>query len=266
MTESSNPYQSPQSTGGDLETSRGRRAPLRRFTSIRSLGSFVTVLFGLSVLLSVGVILAMIPQRAFIAGARAGTPYTVEDGERVDQPVNTLGQLQRGLALVLVPTFLTWFYRAYRNLPSLGLKKPEHTPGWAVGGWFVPILFWVWPYTIAKEIWNSSYPRGVDERKAKPAGTIVLAWWIVWVMAQVLVMFLTQLVDPRNPTLDQLVGQVQMAMVIEALRIVAAALVAYIVLTVSRWQDERSDRLAELAEQQPPPEPQDWPLGGMIAE
>ena len=34
--------------------------------------------------------------------------------------------------------FLLWFHRAYRNLPALGDRR--YGTGWAIGGWFVPVL------------------------------------------------------------------------------------------------------------------------------
>ena len=46
----------------------------------------------------------------------------------------------RVLALIVTGTvFIVWTRRVYRNLAPLG-TSPRFRPGWAIGGWFVPVL------------------------------------------------------------------------------------------------------------------------------
>jgi hypothetical protein len=60
-----------------------------------------------------------------------------------------------------IAAFCFWIYRASRNLRSLGVEKQRFSPAWAVGWWFVPIMFWFRPYQVAAEIWKSSAPVNV---------------------------------------------------------------------------------------------------------
>lgn len=56
--------------------------------------------------------------------------------------------------------------------------KPEITPGWAVGYYFLPIVNWFRPYQGMKEIWQYSFN---FTRK----GAIVIGWWLCWVIGNI---------------------------------------------------------------------------------
>lgn len=77
--------------------------------------------------------------------------------------VGTLGDLL--VLIVSVITFLMWFHRAHKNLSLGGLYGMSYTPGWAVGGFFVPFLNFVRPYSVMKEVsMGSTYlAQRVDE-------------------------------------------------------------------------------------------------------
>ena len=42
--------------------------------------------------------------------------------------------------------FLMWLHRVSRNLQPLGSNGQRFSPGWAVGWWFIPILWFIFPY------------------------------------------------------------------------------------------------------------------------
>jgi hypothetical protein len=73
---------------------------------------------------------------------------------------------------------LTWIYRAAKNLPALGRYGMEHTPGWCVGVFFVPIASLWWPFEGMREIWKASdpaYPQG--SWPAAPVTPMLGVWW-----------------------------------------------------------------------------------------
>lgn len=80
--------------------------------------------------------------------------------------------------------FLRWFYRAYSNLPALG-SELRFKRGWAIAGWFIPIL-WLWrPKQIANDIWRGSDPsvRAVHLHITKTSVTPLLSvWWAAWII------------------------------------------------------------------------------------
>jgi hypothetical protein len=78
--------------------------------------------------------------------------------------------------------FIRWFRRAYANLPALR-SDARFKPGWAIGGWFVPIL-WFWrPKQIANDIWRGSdpSPRAIEFAKTD-VGALLGVWWAAWII------------------------------------------------------------------------------------
>ena len=60
------------------------------------------------------------------------------------------------LIIGTIITFIMWFFRAYKNLHILKIKLLQHSPGWAIGAWFVPFLNLVRPFQIMNEIWENT--------------------------------------------------------------------------------------------------------------
>jgi len=61
-----------------------------------------------------------------------------------------------GIQLTTSILFLMWIYRANSNARQLGAQGMKFSPGWSVGFYFIPIL-WFWkPYQAMKEIWQAS--------------------------------------------------------------------------------------------------------------
>jgi hypothetical protein len=69
--------------------------------------------------------------------------------------------------------FLLWFEKAATVASRAGLPA-RHSAGWAVGGWFVPILSFWYPYQSAIDM----FPAGHPGRKK------VNRWWALWLATQ----------------------------------------------------------------------------------
>ena len=59
------------------------------------------------------------------------------------------------VVLLTTVSFLAWIYRAHKNLKALGAMDLKYSPGWAIGGFFVPLLNMVRPYQVVTEIWKA---------------------------------------------------------------------------------------------------------------
>ena len=68
--------------------------------------------------------------------------------------------------LVVGVLFLIWFHKAATMAARLGLPA-RRSPGWAVGGFFVPIVNFWFPYRSARDL----FPPG------HAGGTLVVRWW-----------------------------------------------------------------------------------------
>lgn len=73
-------------------------------------------------------------------------------------------------SLVALAAFLTWAYRAQRNLPALGVSRPRFTPGWAIAWYFVPILSLIRPFQVMSETFAGSEPAGLNTIDGKAQG------------------------------------------------------------------------------------------------
>jgi hypothetical protein len=81
--------------------------------------------------------------------------------------------------------FLWWFYRAYKNLKTLGIAL-KSTPRRVIVNFFIPIInFWK-PYFAAMEIWNKSDPSTLlateQEGRHSQSSVIVKLWWITTII------------------------------------------------------------------------------------
>lgn len=86
------------------------------------------------------------------------------------------------LALVVTPValFLTWFYQARMNA-GLSAWPQRHAPGWAIGSWFVPIIFLWFPYQIMADIWRASLPS--QPQRGSSGAVLPGLWWACWLLA-----------------------------------------------------------------------------------
>jgi hypothetical protein len=70
--------------------------------------------------------------------------------------------------------FGMWTYRASNNLRALGAEGLSHSPGWAVGSNFVPIVNFFVPFMAMREIWQASAQPGNWQGQHR---TPLLGWW-----------------------------------------------------------------------------------------
>ncbi|WP_338759623.1 DUF4328 domain-containing protein [Bernardetia sp. ABR2-2B] len=79
--------------------------------------------------------------------------------------------------------FLMWFRRAYKNIQLIGYET-QHKDGWAVGGFFVPVISLYYPYNIITEIWQKMKltAEGNGIRHYLKGG-IHGWWWFFWLVS-----------------------------------------------------------------------------------
>jgi hypothetical protein len=75
--------------------------------------------------------------------------------------------------IVVGVLFLIWFHRAATIAARLG-RPARRTPGWAVGGWFIPIGNFFLPYQSARDLFRP----GESARRR-----VVARWWAAYLLA-----------------------------------------------------------------------------------
>ena len=89
------------------------------------------------------------------------------------------------VSILSFAAFAFWNVAAYRLVPPLTGAPADRSPGWAAGGYLVPIAnLWI-PFQIMSEIRESTdptsfdHPFGLDDRRGVP----LALWWALWLGA-----------------------------------------------------------------------------------
>ncbi|MCR2833273.1 DUF4328 domain-containing protein [Parerythrobacter lacustris] len=82
-------------------------------------------------------------------------------------------------ALAFMIMALVWIYRAHANIVEQGVPM-DHSPGWAVGSYFVPFLNLVVPFRAMRELYNRSH--GEIPEHAHSGVDDVFAWWTAYMV------------------------------------------------------------------------------------
>jgi len=138
-----------------------------------------------------GMMLALMIPALLIQGLWARIIFLIVYADHVPVAALTAGILaQFALVLLLLIVsifslilFLMWFRRAYYNL-RLIKGKTRYATGWAVGGWFIPVVFFFLPYLIMRELFRDTkralleaYP---DCGKQLPKKLVGWWWAVMW--------------------------------------------------------------------------------------
>ncbi|MFD0268813.1 DUF4328 domain-containing protein [Streptomyces sp. NPDC127106] len=82
--------------------------------------------------------------------------------------------------------FLVWFHRVRANAQVFRPDGFSQTPGWAIGGWFIPVAHLFLPFRTAREIWEASVQLSRDGSFRAVSQAPVVAWWLAFVVSTVL--------------------------------------------------------------------------------
>lgn len=178
-----------------------------------------------------------------------------------DSRQQLIGVLQLLLYVGTVVAFLIWFHRVHKNLPDLGGRELKYTPGWAVGGFFVPFLNLVRPLQVMREVWLGSDPSGLERDIASGGpsirnqlGTPALIgwWWALFLISGFLGNIAMRMGFGQNQTLDQLQDLTALLVFSDVINIPSALVAIRLVGRITGWQAERGDRIRSAI---PPPLP-----------
>ena len=154
-----------------------------------------------------------------------------------------LVDMQNFYGLVFVATaisFLLWIHRASRNLHSLGAPWQRFSPGWAVGWWFVPIMFFFRPYQVMVEIWKGSTPRASREAtfdwKTESVSALLPWWWALWI-AQWFVGIVSGFAEASGGSIGEI------ALLGDATTIGSAVLAIAVVWQTTKRQDDKHQKM-----------------------
>ncbi|MGW9135953.1 DUF4328 domain-containing protein [Streptomyces sp. NPDC055681] len=127
------------------------------------------------------------------------------------------------VGLATVVTFLLWFRRCRYNAQALSVGPFAHTPGWAVGSWFTPVLMWWRPRRTALDI-----HRAVGHDPAPDTTvTLINAWWAAWI---------AHMVGAVMATSTSYADSVVLSVASQALYLIAAVFVILVIQRITAAQ------------------------------
>jgi len=210
--------------------------------------SLVTLFLVANIVLSLIAIASDYLQIQLISDMMSGRDVTRTEAEANDSRQQMIGIAQLALYVLTAFFFLVWIYRAHKNLKALGAQGLKYSPGWAVGGFFVPFLNLVRPYQVAKEIWKASDPNIEDDYDISwqyaPSSSAIGWWWSLWLLSGFVGRTANGLFTSPE-TLDALLMGSGVLLASEVLTLLAAVLAIRVVTGIGARQRERHGRLSE---------------------
>ncbi|MGW2372247.1 MULTISPECIES: DUF4328 domain-containing protein [Kitasatospora] len=160
---------------------------------------------------------------------------TIADADHLDQAASTVALV----ALVATAAaFITWFYRVRVNAEVLNPHGHRFRRGWAIGGWFTPLVALWFPRQIAGDIWQAG--ARPDESGVRPplSQTPLNLWWTTFVVGNVLGRIGAQSTNAAHYPDDYQQGVVWL-IASDLLELAAAVFAVLVVRKVTSMQEER---------------------------
>jgi hypothetical protein len=170
-----------------------------------------------------------------------------DEPEETDATLMVLGVgcqalLYLPLFVAIIVLFCKFVHRTRWNAEALGSRGMEFTPGWAVGWFFVPLANLFQPYRAVREIYLASDPEaGPHDWSRGSSGTLVGAWWTLWVISNLLGGLLMRVAFTENASLKMLSPWLD---VVDGLLDIPLSFLALaVVQAIHRRQKEKAERL-----------------------
>ena len=161
-------------------------------------------------------------------------------------PYLLLTFVQGAAVVASIVLVMIWMYRVAANHRALH-RGGTWSPGWAIGGWFLPPLLYIIPTLMLRELWKASDPEVPigGEWASRPVSPLVTAWFVVYSLVPLGLMFLQteSVLTGFGNSEDELAKQIAggQGVVIASTLATAASAVTWIIMT--RALNHRHQRL-----------------------
>jgi hypothetical protein len=165
----------------------------------------------------------------------------VEELEFVPSEVayTLIGLFQLAALILAAVFFIRWFHLAHLNLSFFSDTPTTYSSRWAIWGFFVPILNFVRPQQVMREIWDRTNRRWDRETArvvglTRPADRVNL-WWALFLATSFLGNAVGRMAF-RATTAQETLHVTWLTLVADAFDIVAVALALVVVKSVTQLQ------------------------------
>jgi len=162
--------------------------------NLKGLGKAISILAVISSIMGLLSLIAFANRASLINDIKNGTYVSWADIDNADTfvGVSTIFEILIGIPLAII--LIIWAWRAAGNLEAWG-KRGRWSRGWAIGGWFCPIMFFFVPYQVISDAWKNAlnFSSGQQRNNLWLAGFVV--WWIGYALNVIGSMIGTDTID-----------------------------------------------------------------------
>lgn len=205
------------------------------FRSPHTLSRVAVALLALVLVLDLANVVSSLMQLDLLERAATEQNISTEEASANDDREMILGILNTVAYLASAIAFLTWFHRLYKNLSTFVMVPLKHTPGWAVGAYFVPFMNWVRPYSMMHEAWVHNAP---DDQRSQTS--LLGLWWAAWLVGNVAGQVSFRYARNVGTTLPELVTMTNIQLVSSLLIAPSAILAILLVRRQTAYQIARA--------------------------
>ena len=168
----------------------------------------------------------------------AGKEISESEATSNDDRQALVALVQTCVYLGCIVFFIRWLYRAYKNVDALRPGARRFSHGWAIGGWFVPILSLWRPKQIVNDVWWAGTPEG--RRPDAWPGLLLLLWWIAFWISNVLGRIASSMGTHADATTSQLRDGTHAYLAADSFDCLSGLLAILAVLAVTRRMEAKA--------------------------
>jgi len=154
--------------------------PVATYQSSRSQRLWAMSMLSIVVLADAVAVVFDLMEWSLLRRIASGASIAAADAEASDVRQAAMGVLQFSVHVATGIAFIAWFHRSYANVAALAPERARYRPGWAIGGWLLPILHLFRPKQIANDIWWATTSPPGNQR----VSSLLQWWWGVWLISQ----------------------------------------------------------------------------------
>ncbi|HET6817719.1 MAG TPA: DUF4328 domain-containing protein [Mycobacteriales bacterium] len=152
-------------------------------------------------------------------------------GRGWDHRVTVAGGVSFLVLLLTGALFITWHFRVLRRIERVLPDPLRHSPYWAIGGWFVPLLNLVRPKQMVNDAWRGTASTASTAGLSPRIPLYVHLWWAFWLLSSAVTGVAGHL---SRTTLRDLASADEIAAAGDVLTLVAAGLAIAVVIGLDR--------------------------------
>ena len=160
------------------------RLDILRYRSIDGLATSLTWLLGASIVSALALAAACANRLSKVNAFDNNRTFSaLSDVHDADDLVSAMATILGVLTLAIFVVFIVYLYRASKNTELWNHNSRTWTPGWAIGGWFIPLANFVIPALVVSDTWRRSpEPRPTTDVSQRSGTRIVWLWWVLFVI------------------------------------------------------------------------------------